>query len=182
MSAQRLFAKSAALIVVDVQERLCAAMEPAALERMVRRTCAAIAGAKALGIPVVVTEQYPKGLGSTMAQVKAATPGFAPVEKIRFSAALPEVLGQLGNRSQVLIAGMETHVCVFQTVRDLKDASLQPYLLVDAVLSRTEVDREVGLDLCRAAGAEVTTVEAALFDMLEKAGTPEFKAVSVAVK
>lgn len=182
MSAQRLFAKSAALIVVDVQERLCAAMEPRALERMVARACAAISGAKALGMPVIVTEQYPKGLGPTLAQVKAAAPSFAPIEKIRFSAAVPEVLGQLGNRSQILIAGMETHVCVFQTVRDLKEAGVQPYLLADAILSRTEVDRSVGLELCRGAGAEVTTVEAALFDMLEKAGTPEFKAVSAAVK
>lgn len=182
MSAQRLFADSSALIVIDVQERLCAAMDPNALERMVRRACAAITGAKALGIPVLVTEQYPKGLGPTVPRIREAVGDFKAIEKLRFSAAIPEVLEKLGDGSSVLVAGMETHVCVFQTVRDLKDAGRQPFLLADAVLSRTEVDREVGLELCRGAGARLTTVEAALFDMLQRAGTPEFKAVSAAVK
>ncbi len=182
MSAQRLFAQSTVLLVVDVQERLCAAMDPMSLTRMLKRTVAAMTGAQALGVPVIITEQYPKGLGPTVPPVKAAATSFAPLEKVRFSAALPEVLSQFGNRTQVLIAGMETHVCVFQTVRDLKDAGLQPFLLSDAVLSRSVLDREVGFSLCREAGASLTTVEAALFDMIEKAGTPQFKAVSAAVK
>lgn len=117
-----------------------------------------------------------------MPQVKAALPALRPIEKVNFSCALDEVLTALGGRTQILIAGMETHVCVFQTVRDLAERNLTPYVCVDAVLSRAEEDRRVGLELCREVGAVQTTVEAGLFDMLGKAGSPEFKEVSAAVK
>ncbi len=171
-----------ALLVVDVQERLGAAMPSDRLERVINRTRAAIAGAKALGMPIIVTEQYPKGLGPTISAVKELIPFFAPVEKLEFSALVPEVLQLLVPRPSVLVVGMETHVCVFQTVRALKEAGMSPYLAIDAVLSRTMVDYEAGLGLCRDAGAMMTTVEAALFDALERAGGPEFKAISAAVK
>src|SRR5688572_28570439 len=108
-----------ALLVVDIQERLLAAMEPAAGQRLVQRAVAAIAGARALGLPIVATEQYPKGLGPTVAPVREALGEIRPVEKVRFSCALDEVLQGFGSRDQVLLAGMETHVCVFQTARDL---------------------------------------------------------------
>jgi nicotinamidase-related amidase len=180
MSRYKLEREKTALLVVDVQERLCAAMEPKALERLVNRTNAAVAGAKALGVPVVFTEQYPKGLGPTIASLR----GYAekPIEKVNFSCALDEVLAAFKGRDQILVTGMETHVCVFQTARDLVDRKLTPYLCADAVLSRTEEDRQVGLELCRGAGAVITTVEAALFDLLGRAGTPEFKIVSALVK
>ncbi|MBK7863975.1 MAG: isochorismatase family protein [Archangiaceae bacterium] len=173
---------AAALLVIDVQERLCAAMRPEALARVVNRTLAAIEGAKALGLPIIVTEQYPKGLGPTLAEVKARIDGFAAVEKIEFSALVPLVREQLAARPQVLVTGMESHVCVFQTVRDLSDAGLTPFLATDAVISRDPVDHGVGLQLCRDAGAVMTTVETALFDALGRAGGPTFKAVSAAVK
>ena len=173
---------SSALLVIDIQERLAAAMRPASLERVVNRTLAAIAGARALGMPVIVTEQYPKGLGPTLKVLKDALGSALLIEKIAFSAWLPKVKEQLTGRPNVLIAGMETHVCVFQTVRDLGDAGLTPYLAVDAVLSRAEADHTVGLELCERAGALLTTVETSLFDALGKAGGPEFKAVSAAVK
>ncbi len=177
----RLFKSQAGLLVVDVQDRLCAAMEPRALERMVQRTCAAIRGAQALGLPVVYTEQYPKGLGGTIPALKDLLAAATRVEKLTFSCAVPEVVSAL-KRNQILIAGMEAHVCVFQTARDLAEQQFYPYLLSDAVLSRSEEDRQAGLALCREVGAVVTTVESALFDLLGKAGTPEFKAVSAAVK
>ncbi len=177
----RLLRAQAGLLVVDIQERLCAAMDPSALERMIRRTSAAIQGARALGLPIAVTEQYPKGLGRTVPALTALLPDIRPIEKLNFSCALPEVLSAL-NRDQILIAGMEAHVCVFQTVRDLSEHQLVPYILADAVLSRTEEDRQVGLALCQAVGAVVTSVECALFDLLGKAGSPEFKVVSQAVK
>ncbi len=177
----RLLRSQAGLLVVDVQERLCAAMEPRALARMVQRTRAAIQGAQALGLPVVYTEQYPKGLGPTVPELKDALEGVRRVEKLSFSCAIPEVVSAL-KRNQILIAGMEAHVCVFQTVRDLAEQHFNPYLLVDAVLSRSEEDRQAGIALCREVGAVATTVEAALFDLLGKAGTPEFKLVSAAVK
>lgn len=171
-----------ALLVIDMQERLGAAMAPERLERVLNRTRAAIEGAKALGLPIIVTEQYPKGLGPTIAAVKELIPDFKPVEKLEFSALVPAVLQQLAPRPSVLVTGMETHVCVFQTVRALKDAGLTPFLAADAVLSRTAIDYETGIALCRDAGAKLTTVEAALFDALGKAGGPEFKAISAAVK
>jgi nicotinamidase-related amidase len=174
--------ESAALLVVDVQERLCAAMRADVLARVLNRVGAAIDGATALGIPVIVTEQYPKGLGPTVAQLKARVEGFSPVEKLEFSALVPLVREQLTGRPQVLVTGMETHVCVYQTVRDLAEAGLSPFLATDAVTSRAQADHDAGLALCRDAGAVLTTVETVLFDALGKAGGPVFKAVSAAVK
>ncbi len=173
---------ASALLIVDVQERLIAAMNPARVERLVNRTLAAIDGAKALGLPIVVTEQYPKGLGPTMKAVAERIPDFKPIEKLQFSAWLPEVKERFSTRSSVLVLGAETHVCVFQTVRSLAEAALTPYLAADAVLSRHETDERIGLELCRSSGAILTTVETVLFDALVRAGGPEFKAVSAAVK
>jgi len=174
--------ESGSLLIIDVQQRLAAAMAPDRLERLVNRTRAAIEGAKALGLPIVVTEQYPRGLGPTLPAIASLIPGFAPIEKIEFSAWVPGVREKLAPRPNVLVVGMEAHVCVFQTVRALKKAALSPYLARDAVLSRHEADLEVGLGLCADAGAVMTSVEAALFDALGRAGTPEFKAISTAVK
>lgn len=184
MERYRLKREHAALLVVDVQERLVSAMPPAALDRMLNRTCAAVRGADALQLPVVVTEQYPKGLGPTVPSLTTLLKGVAgaPVEKVEFSGALEPVLQRLGERRQVIVTGMETHVCIFQTVRDLASRGYVPHLCADAVLSRTPEDRQVGLELCREVGAVITTVEAALFDLLGRAGSLEFKAVSAAVK
>lgn len=183
MTRHRLNRERAALLVVDVQEKLARAMNPAAFERVLNRTLAAINGAKALGIPIVVTEQYPKGLGATLPQIKEAlAEAAAPIEKIDFSCVVDPVMQRLGGRAQVLVAGMETHVCVFQTLRDLADRNVQAYLLADASLSRTEEDKRIGVELAKEVGTVVTSVETALFDLLKRAGTPEFKAVSAAVK
>lgn len=178
----RFTADHSALLIIDIQERLAAAMPGERVARVVNRAKAAIEGAKALGMPIAVTEQYPRGLGPTLAELAQAIPGFAPVEKLEFNAFTPVVRQKLAPRPSVLVVGMETHVCVFQTVRALKEAGLTPYLAADAVLSRNEADYQMGLSLCREAGAQMTTVEAALFDALGRAGTPQFKAVSQAVK
>ena len=172
-----------AVLVIDIQERLCAAMDPDGLSRMVPRCRALIAGAHALGLPLAVTEQYPKGLGPTIDAIQEAVgDGFRPVEKLDFNACLPGVLSKFGSCGRVLVCGMETHVCVYQTVRDLVHRGFLPHVCADAVISRTAEDRRVGLELCAAAGGVITTVEAALFDLLQRAGTPEFKLVSAAVK
>lgn len=171
-----------ALLVVDIQERLCAAMNDEALSRVLNRIRALLTGAQALSIPVALTEQYPKGLGPTLSAVRQHAPAATPIEKLRFSAAIPEVREALKGRDQVLIAGMEAHVCVFQTVRDLCAEGTGVFVCADGVLSRASADLQVGLDLCRSAGAVTTSAEAALFDLLEAAGTPEFKAISQAVR
>jgi nicotinamidase-related amidase len=182
MKPLKLERQDTAVLLIDVQERLCAAMPAAGLARLVNRARALLEGAKALGLPVAFTEQYPKGLGRTLPELLAVLEGLAPVEKLRFSATEPAVLSQFAQRKHVLVAGMETHVCVFQTARDLSARGITPVLCADAVLSRTEEDRRVGLQLCQDAGAQVTTVEAALFDLLGEAGTPEFKRISAAVR
>ena len=182
MSTQRLKRDDTAILLIDLQERLAAAMDPEALAQVVRRCGALIEGAKALGIPLAVSEQYPRGLGPTLEVLRERLGEVRPVEKLRFSALGPDVRSQLGGRRDVVVAGMETHVCVFQTVRDLADAGLRPVLCTDAVLSRFPADREVGLQLARDAGATLSSVEAVLFDLLGEAGTPEFKRISAAVR
>jgi len=171
-----------AVLLVDVQTRLAAAMNPDTRARVMNRLRALLQGANALGLPVILTEQYPKGLGPTEPSLRALVPDAKVFEKLVFSAAIPEVREALGGRDQVLVAGMEAHVCVFQTVRDLCAEGRHVFLCADGVLSRNRLDFETGLALSRAAGAVVTTVESALFDLLEVAGTPAFKAVSQAVK
>ena len=171
-----------ALLVVDLQEKLAAAMDPAAMERVQRNVVALVEGAKALGVPLVVTEQYPQGIGPTLPAIRAALPeGTQAIEKVDFScAAVPAVQAELERlgRDQLIVAGMEAHICVFQTVRDLAAAGRQVFVPHDAVLSRVDENRRVGLDLAQRAGAVVTSTETVLFDLLGKAGTPEFKLVS----
>ena len=171
-----------ALLVVDLQEKLAAAMDPAAMERVQRNVVALVEGAKALGVPLVVTEQYPQGIGPTLPAIRAALPeGTQAIEKVDFScAAGPAVQAELERlgRDQLIVAGMEAHICVFQTVRDLAAAGRQVFVPHDAVLSRVDENRRVGLDLAQRAGAVVTSTETVLFDLLGKAGTPEFKLVS----
>lgn len=182
MGVPRLKRDDCQLLVVDIQERLCGAMPEDGLAAMLGRTQALIEGAKTLGLPIHVTEQYPRGLGPTLGILKDRLAGVAPIEKLEFTAFTKEIEGQLLGRRQVLLAGMETHICVFQTVRDLAEHGHLPVLCADAVLSRFDADYRQGLELCREAGAFVTTVESALFDLLGRAGTPEFKAISQAVK
>ena len=182
MKPQHLKREDTALLVVDVQERLAAAMQPEALGRMLTRLGALIEGARVLGLPIAVTEQYPNGLGHTLPAIRDRLGDVPVIEKLKFSALDEVIRRRLSGRRQVVVVGMETHVCVYQTVRDLIAEGRHPTLCIDAVLSRKTVDREVGLELARAAGATLSSVEAVLFDLLGAAGTPEFKKISAAVK
>ena len=182
MKPQQLKREDTALLVVDVQERLAAAMEPDAVAAMLGRLGALIEGARVLGLPIAVTEQYPKGLGHTVPSIRERLGDVPVVEKLKFSALDEAVRTRLSGRRHVVVAGMETHVCVYQTVRDLVLEGRHPTVCMDAVLSRTAMDREAGLELARAAGATLSSVEAVLFDLLGAAGTAEFKRISAAVK
>jgi nicotinamidase-related amidase len=161
----------AALVVVDVQE----AFRTYASFASVAESCAKLVqAARILGVPTLVSEQYPKGLGHTAPEVGL---GDEPrIEKSVFSAARAEGF-DLKGREQAVVCGIETHVCVSQTVHDLVERGVEVHVPADAVGSRHEVDYERGLERMERAGAVVTTVEAALFEWLERAGTPEFKAV-----
>jgi nicotinamidase-related amidase len=161
----------AALVVVDVQE----GFRPYAAFAPVARSCAKLLeAARILEVPAIVSEQYPKGLGHTAPEV--GLQGETVIEKSVFSAARAEGF-DLGERQQAIVCGIEAHVCVSQTVHDLLARGIEVHVPADAVGSRHEVDYERGLERMERAGAVVGTVEAALFELLERAGTPEFKAV-----
>jgi nicotinamidase-related amidase len=169
----------AALVVVDVQEAFRPAVRD--FDEVVSGSAALVRGARILGVPVVVTEQYPKGLGSTVPELAEHLDGVEPLAKVRFSAAAADGF-DLDGRDQALICGIESHVCVSQTAHDLLDRGLEVHVARDAVTSRTDANRELGLHKMEGAGAIVTSVETALFELLGAAGTDEFKQVQGLVK
>ena len=161
----------AVLVVVDVQE----GFRPYATFEEVARACSKLVrGARILEVPRVVSEQYPKGLGHTAQEVDLRDELI--VEKTVFSAARAEGF-ELGGRTQAIVCGIETHVCVSQTVHDLMGGGIEVHVPADAVGSRHRLDYERGLERLERAGAVVSTVESVLFELLERAGTPEFKQV-----
>jgi nicotinamidase-related amidase len=176
--------EKAVLIVVDVQQRLVPSMDPAVYDRVRRSIDCVVRGAELLGVPVVATEQYPKGLGPTVPELAAACAGQV-IEKLTFGSCgepvFRDYLRELG-RSQVMVTGMEAHVCVYQTVLGLLEAGYRVHLLRDAICSRGKTDYLAALDNAKFAGAVVTTAEMALFQLLRTAATPEFKAVSALIK
>ena len=150
-------------------------------DRVIHNAAALVRGARILGVPMVVTEQYPKGLGRTVPEVAQHLDGVEPIEKVCFSAAAADGF-DAGGREQALVCGIEAHVCVSQTAHDLLDRGLEVHVVRDAVSSRTEENREVGIRKMEAAGAVVTSVETALFELLGAAGSDEFRAVQGLVK
>lgn len=171
-----LFRPQTMLVVVDVQE----AFRDYTSFAPVAAACAKlVAAARILDLPTVVSEQYPKGLGHTAPEVGLTD---EPVlEKTAFSATRAEGF-DVEDRDQIIVCGIETHVCVSQTVHDLMAQGMEVHVPADAVGSRHQLDYERGLERLERAGAVVTTVESALFELLERAGTPEFKAVQALIK
>jgi nicotinamidase-related amidase len=160
-----------ALVVVDVQE----SFRSYPVFDAVAVACAKLVrAARILELPALVSEQYPKGLGHTAPELGITDE--PRIEKTVFSVARADGF-DLGGREQAIVCGIETHVCVSQTVHDLLAAGIEVHVPADAVGSRHEIDYERGLERMERAGAVVSTVEAALFELLERAGTPEFKAV-----
>jgi len=160
-----------ALVVVDVQEGF---RSYDTFQEVAGCCSKLLAGARILELPVIVSEQYPKGLGHTATEVGLEREH--PIEKTVFSAARAEGF-DLAGRHQAVVCGIEAHVCVSQTVHDLLADGVEVHVPADAVASRHRIDYERGLERMAGAGAIVTTVEAALFELLERAGTPEFKEV-----
>ncbi|MCE9527287.1 MAG: isochorismatase family protein [Planctomycetales bacterium] len=184
-SLELLSRKSSRLLVVDVQEKLIPAIHHG--DDLVQNCCRLVRGAKILEVPVAATEQYPRGLGATAAPLAALLE--KPPEKLRFSCA--EVLqwglenspaSSTSDRFQVVVCGIEAHVCVLQTVLDLISQGLQVFVPADAVASRREFDWKIALDRMASSGAIICTLESVLFEWCEVAGTPEFKQISQLVK
>lgn len=172
------------LIVVDVQEGFRPVIH--GFDELVRNCRLLAAGFGVLGAPVLVSEQYPKGLGHTVPEIaEALPPGTPVVEKLRFSCVgvedFDDAMAATGLRRWV-VCGIETHVCVNQTVHDLLAHGHQVHLATDAIGSRSPENRTTGLRTCLRAGARGSTTEMCLFEMLEAAGTDEFKAISRMVR
>lgn len=181
---KRLLPKETALVIIDVQERLAAAMPKDALDQLVKNVGILVEAATKLGAHVLATEQYPKGLGPTIGPIKEKLAS-APIEKMCFSSAENEAFARAlasTGAKDVVLAGMESHVCVFQTARDLAEQGLRTWVLRDAVTSRTEENRRAGLELCHEAGALLTVTETVVFDWLRQAGTDDFKVISKLVR
>ena len=181
----RLTPDGCVLVVIDVQERLMAAMPEGIRERTLSSIQALIGTSKRLGFPVLASEQYPKGLGATVAEIAGAVPDFSPFEKMTFSCAgagefIPR-LRELG-RSKILLTGCETHVCCFQTALDLMEQGFIVHSVADALCSRRKLNWRMGLSALEGAGAIPTTTEQALFDLLRVAGSDDFKALSRLIK
>ena len=183
--------RRAALLVVDIQDRLLAAMPEAALAEVMRNTQILITAAAQLGLPIVVSQQYPRGLGATARAIEdalATAPTVHRFDKLEFSAAAAPAFARLvapGSglaRDQWIVCGMESHVCVYQTARDLVARGWDVHVCADAVCSRTAANRELGLGLMARAGAIVTSTEASVFDLLGRAGSDEFRALSRVIK
>jgi nicotinamidase-related amidase len=173
--------RRAVLLVIDVQERINAVMSSQG--HLVRLQVLAEA-CRDLGVPVLATEQYPKGLGPTVTELAEVLPG-PPIVKDTFSCGgepkLVDALREL-DRRQVVVTGIEAHVCVVQTALDLLGAGYQVHLPHDAVQSRRPADRDHAIDRMATAGAVVTSTESALFELAERCGTDDFRTVAKLVK
>ncbi|MEW6506498.1 MAG: hydrolase [Bacteroidota bacterium] len=175
--------KKSALIVIDIQEKILPVIFQ--YDRVVENSIKLIKGFKSLGLPVYYTEQYPKGLGPTLLQVKEALEDARAIEKMSFSCyGAPGLFEELQNKKieQVVLCGVEAHVCVMQTALDLAANGFQVHVAADAVSSRREFDFNIALNRMKSNNAEVTLTESVLFELLEVCGTDQFKFVSKLVK
>ena len=175
--------QKAVLLIVDVQERFRKHIPE--FSDMSRNIAILVEASKILQLPVFVTEQYPQGLGKTVAEIAACVGDHQQFEKSCFSCCGSEPFMAALNktdRKQVIVCGIEAHVCVSQTVHDLLEQGYSPHIISDAIASRFPKNKEVGLSKMVASGAVLSSVEMALFEMLVEAGTEKFIAVQRLVK
>lgn len=173
-----------ACVIIDVQEAFREAVPD--FEKLVSRTAIAAKGFSLLGIPVVVTEQYPKGLGHTAKEILGVLPGDVRIfEKTKFSSCgSDEFLGYLRylGINQIVVAGIEAHICVNQTVHDLLDQGFQVHLLIDCVASRTELNKRTGIEKMKMHGAIPSNTEMALFELMRDSKHEKFKEIQALIK
>jgi isochorismate hydrolase len=188
--ASELFAAKAGLCVIDIQEKLAAAMPEKVVKGTLRNCLNLIEAARVLNLPIAVSEQYPKGLGRTLPVVgesvlRLPREQIFLFDKLQFSCVgiSPfDTWVKRTGRTQWILTGMETHVCVYQTARALAGAGFNVHVPRDAVVSRTMANWEIGLQLMAQAGVIVTSTEVVVFDLLKQAGTEQFKQLSQIVK
>ena len=175
---------SSALVIVDVQEAFRSVIND--LSEIASRISTAVRGMQALGVPVIITEQYPKGLGPTVEEISLILNTDTPiVEKTSFgSCGEPKFVSLLENAGakQIILCGLETHICVNQTAHGLLELGYEVHLLTDCVASRFSNDKEAGIAKMSTSGVKVSTVEMALFELLKDAGQPKFKEIQALIK
>ena len=181
--ALRMNAKDSLFLIVDIQEKLAPVMFHK--EDVIAENVKLLKTAKTLNIPYLVTEQYPQGIGGTVSDLSDLFEPSDVVEKMTFSSmgepSFVDAIEKKGKK-QIIVSGMETHVCVLQTVMDLLDAGYNVFVVEDAVSSRTAKNKLLGLDRMRHAGAHIVSTEMVMFEWLERAGTADFKAVLPLIK
>lgn len=166
------------VVVVDIQERLLPSIHEH--EQVIAQTVKLLNAARILGVPIFVSEQYKKGLGETHRAILDATGNAPRLEKSTFSCCGDNAMQSAltaDDRKQIILVGIETHVCVLQTALDLLVQGFQPVVAADAVGSRRVFDRDVALDRMRQSGATVTTVESLIFELTQRSGTDVFKQI-----
>ena len=179
----KLIAQETLLLVIDVQEKIFSAMHEQ--EKTKQNISRIIKGSKVLNIPVVWTEQYPTGLGPTLKEVATALNGAELLEKRTFSCLGDDVVSKKiksYDKNQTLVCGIETHVCIYQTVQDLLIKNYDVHVVTDAVMSRHKVNHNLGLKKMGALGANMTSVEMALFELQQVARGDTFKALASIIK
>jgi nicotinamidase-related amidase len=180
-SLSRLRRDDTFLLLIDVQERLVPVMHDG--EPTVANCALLAAAAQHLQLPIIVTEQYPKMLGPTVAAIREAAP-FEAISKLRFSACTPETMAAIEatGRQTALVCGIEAHVCVLQSTLDLVERGYTVFAALDAITSRREENKKIAWERMRGAGVLPASVEMALFELLVEAGTPDFKALLRLIK
>jgi nicotinamidase-related amidase len=175
--------ENTALVLIDVQEKLVPAMHDK--EALLDNLKKMVKGARILGLPILFTEQNPAGLGPTASEIAELLPDEKPVSKFSFSSCGTEQFIEeikAVNRQNILIVGMEAHVCVYQTAADLVNLNYDVQVVADAVDSRTLENKQIGLEKSKAAGAGITSTEIALFELLKIAKGDKFKEIIKIVK
>jgi nicotinamidase-related amidase len=179
----RILKEHTAGLVIDIQERLFPFI--CENETLTRNSLILVQGLQALGIPVIVTEQYTKGLGPTIQPLQQVLKGFQPLEKMAFSCCDDQPFMkhlETLHKKFIIITGIESHVCVLQTTIDLLEKDYIPVVVEDCVSSRRMNDKAMAINRMRRMGAIITTYESVLFELLRYSGTEEFKAISKLVK
>ena len=180
MASGKLKKEDCLLLVIDIQERLMPVIFHQ--KQVIRNTNVLLKGMQILGVPVVVTEQYPKGLGNSCKEIELPE-GQTVLEKITFSCTATGIINEkIQDKKQIILLGVEAHICVLKTALDLAEQGHEVHVVADAVSSRTTENKLYALQRLRQSGVYIETTEMVLFQLLDQAGTEEFKAISKLIK
>ncbi|MDP4183757.1 MAG: hydrolase [Bacteroidota bacterium] len=179
----RICIENTTALIIDMQEKLVPAMSQK--EELLHNCLILIQGLQELAVPTAVTQQYSKGLGETISEVKALIPDFNPIEKTDFSCLDESVYTQwltTQQKKDIILCGIEAHVCVLQTAIDMKQKGFNPVVVFDCISSRTQENKSLVLERLRHEGIMVTSYESVLFELTRSAKAPNFRAISKLVK